>query len=159
MKTVIGVDPGKSGALAAMREDGTVTFLIMPIIDNEIDITSISKWISNIIVDMTCRPLYSVIEKVHSMPQQGVASTFSFGYNTGVLHGILGTLAVPRLVVSPQSWQKSILKDTNRDKGIAIAYVMRMYPELDITPTIRSKKPHSGVADAICIARYGLSIL
>lgn len=159
MKTVVGVDPGKGGALAAMKADGTVSFIAMPISGTDIDATYVAEWLLSLANDITCKPLYVCIEKVHAMPGQGVTSMFSFGFGTGLIHGVVAALKIPRMLVAPQTWKKLILVDTAKDKNAAVEYVRKMYPDMKITVTARSKKPHSGVADAICIARYGLSKL
>jgi len=56
----------------------------------------------------------SVIELVHSMPGQGVASQFSFGFHAGVATGALeyagfsihDTRRKPLIEVTPQRWQQ-----------------------------------------------------
>ena len=46
------------------------------------------------------------IESVHSMPGQGVASTFKFGKNFGEWLGILATLKIPYGLVTPYKWMQ-----------------------------------------------------
>ena len=157
MKTVIGIDPGKQGALAAMREDGTLTFIPMPVAGKDIDAGHVAAWIISLWTDKECKPLSVCIEKVHAMPGNGATSMFTFGYNVGLMHGVVAALNIPLLLVSPQAWKKEVLVDTLKDKNAAIDFVRRYYPKADITLTPRSKKAHSGIADAICIARFGLS--
>lgn len=159
MKTVIGIDPGKSGALAAMTQDGHVAILVMPIAGKDIDAVMISDWIKSFLLSKKYSPIFVCIEKVHAMPTQGVTSMFTFGFGVGLIHGILATLGVPFYVIDPKQWQQHVLSFTTKDKNAAIDYVKRAYPDIAITATARSKKPHSGIADAICIAQYGLSKL
>jgi crossover junction endodeoxyribonuclease RuvC len=156
MKTIIGVDPGKHGALVAMKENGDMTTLVMPLAGEDLDLVYISDWCRQFIKDIKCAPLSVCIEKVHAMPGQGTVSMFTFGYGVGCLHGVFATLKIPRYLVAPQTWKKLILADTAKDKDAAIEYVKRVYPNLVITATERSKRPHSGIADAVCIARYGI---
>jgi len=152
-KIYVGFDPGKTGALAAITEDGTcTTALPFPLSgDNELDITELTKWLKVLQEQGT---VYAIIEKVHAMPGQGVTSMFSFGMTTGMLHGMLAALGIPRFLVSPQAWKKRILYDTAKDKNAAIEYCSRVYPYVSLLATPRSKKAHSGVADAVCIARH-----
>jgi hypothetical protein len=46
------------------------------------------------------------LEQVHSMPQQGVSSTFKFGTGYGYCMGVLNAFAIPYKLVTPQAWQK-----------------------------------------------------
>lgn len=158
VKIYLGIDPGKDGGIAAI--EGAYSGVIMAIktpttADNELDITAIVGHLHNL---MELGTVYATIEKVHSMPGQGVASMFSFGMTTGILHGIIGTLGLPRFLVAPQTWKKRILHDTPKDKDAAIAYCTMAYPYVSMVATPRSTKPHNGIADAICIARYAYEV-
>lgn len=148
-KTYIGIDPGQKGGIAFIYYD-TVKAFAMPMSGKEIDVGMIVHICENNITDT---PL-AVIEKVHSMPKQGVASSFKFGFNTGILHGVFRTLKIPLHLVTPQAWKKEILFGTAKDKDAAIDFCSRVYPDLNLLATERSKVPHSGIADALCIARY-----
>jgi crossover junction endodeoxyribonuclease RuvC len=94
------------------------------------------------------------IEKVSAMPKQGVTSMFNFGFSTGAIHGIVATLGIPRYLVTPQRWKNNILVGTKKDKEAAIDYCRRAFPSVTLLATEKSRKPHSGMADAICIALY-----
>ena len=148
---VFGVDPGKSGGIALIEDGKVVYAMAMPISGDEIDLSLISHVVEGFPLGNSC--VY--IEKVHSMPGQGVASMFSFGFSTGVIHGIFAALCVPRYLVAPQTWKSFLLKDTKKDKDAAIAYCKRSFPSESLLATERSKKPHDGIADALCIAQYG----
>ncbi|MFA5153783.1 MAG: Holliday junction endonuclease [Clostridia bacterium] len=156
-KIFVGFDPGKTGALAAIREDGVcTTALPFPLSgDNELDLTELTKWLKILQEQGT---VYAIIEKVHAMPGQGVTSMFSFGMTTGMLHGMLAALGIPRFLVSPQAWKKRILYDTAKDKNAAIEYCARVYPQISLLATPRSQKSHTGIADAVCIARYAYEV-
>jgi len=54
--------------------------------------------------------LFCVLEKVHSMPGQGVSSSFKFGVNYGTLLGLLTALKIPFQEVSPAKWTKDMGK-------------------------------------------------
>jgi hypothetical protein len=149
---IFGIDPGKAGAIAAIDDGEVYKTTIMPIVGKELDLDAISTWIYDIATDRDC---IAYIEKVHSMPSQGVASMFSFGYSVGVMHGILAALSIPRYLVAPQTWKGFLLKDTKKDKDAAVAYCRRTFPRTSLLATERCHKPHDGIADAICIAQYG----
>lgn len=156
-KIYIGIDPGKQGGFAAI-ENGTGGVIFaqpVPLSGKEIDLYSIATFLGNIKTDTN--QVFAVIEKVHSMPGQGVASMFSFGMSTGMMHGIAAALQYPIFLVAPQTWKGRILRDTPKDKDAAIAYCKRTYPYAPLFEN-RNGKSHTGVADAICIARYGYEI-
>ncbi|MFA5036784.1 MAG: hypothetical protein WC479_06380 [Candidatus Izemoplasmatales bacterium] len=156
-KIYVGIDPGKDGGIAALYDDGiALVAKKTPLMsDNELDLTQITSLLEGLksrgIVQVT-------IEKVHSMPGQGVASMFSFGMTTGMLHGVVAALGIPRFLVAPQTWKKKILYDTAKDKNAAIEYCARVYPQISLLATPRSQKAHTGIADAICIARYAYEV-
>ena len=72
----------------------------------------------------------------------------------GILLGILGALKISTVRVTPQAWKKAILAGTKKDKDAAIEYVNMKYPDFELILP-RCRKPHDGMADAICIAEYG----
>ena len=92
------------------------------------------------------------IEKVHSMPKQGVASTFTFGMNYGMLLGIIMTLDKPIEHINPAEWEKHFKisgkhnAKESRDKSIMVLN--------DKCPETRYIKYHSGIFDAILIALF-----
>jgi len=152
---VIGVDPGKAGGFALIDNEGKViAYRATFVTGAELDLSGISQWIYD------CRrsvqgPFIAYIEKVSAMPGWGSTSLFSFGFATGAVHGILAAIQIPRYLVTPQAWKKVVLAGTPKDKDAAIAYCRRAFPNCDLLATPRSKKPHDGIADAICIAQYG----
>jgi len=154
----IGIDPGKSGGIAAIditRQSTHVTPVILS--GKDVDAFAISEWIIHILKGRN--NIVACIEKVHAMPGQGVTSMFKFGFVTGVMHGIIRTLGIPLHLVTPQAWKKEILAGTPKDKDAAIDYCRRVYPNVNLLATPRSRKPHSGMADALCIAKYAQETL
>ena len=91
--------------------------------------------------------LFAVLESVHSMPKQGVASAFSFGRGFGLWEGILATLHIPYLLVAPQTWKAVMLRDMPKDKNAAKLQASRLWPELD--------RLSDGEAEALLMAEYG----
>ncbi len=63
-------------------------------------------------------------------------------------------LRIPHLAVTPQAWKKAVLAGTARDKAAAIAFATRRFPGVPLLATPRSRTPHDGVADAVCLAEY-----
>jgi crossover junction endodeoxyribonuclease RuvC len=153
-KIYIGIDPGKSGGIAII-DNMTDEIFVTPMIiaGKDIDIPAVVDWIIHNSGFPDGKTI-ACIEKVHAMPGQGVTSMFKFGFVTGVMHGIISTLAIPLYLVTPQAWKKKILIGTAKDKDAAIDYCRRVYPDVNLLATERSRKSHDGMADALCIARY-----
>lgn len=156
---VLGIDPGFSGGLAFTLLDGTSTAAIpMPVIKGagrtEIDVPALVAFILGLEDDGGEIRLV-VIERVHSMPAQGVASTFSFGLATGEVRGVVKTLGYALEQPLPQAWKKVVLAGTDGDKLAAIQYVRRRFPDVSLLASPRCTKPHDGMADAICLAEWG----
>lgn len=102
----------------------------------------------------------AVIEHVHAMPKQGVSSTFSFGSNYGGLLAVLQALSIRYMLVRPNIWKRKLLGDElTVGKSGAIAFVWDNYPAVSLMRTERCRVPHDGMADAICLATYGKTII
>jgi len=156
-KIYIGIDPGKSGGLAMITpEEIHVTAMILS--GKDVDAGAIAAWIRGK-TGFPWNDVIACIEKVHSMPKQGVVSSFKFGFVTGVMHGIIRTLGIPLHMATPQAWKKVILAGTLKDKDAAIDFCRRVYPNVNLLATERSRKSHSGIADALCIAKYAQETL
>ena len=145
--TVYGIDPGLKGGVAWIH-GGSGTAREMPLKGGVLDIREVTSWLQD--------PEHSVvyIERQQSMPQQGVASTFTIGVNYGMLLGALTALSVPYVEVRPRAWKDKILAGTTKDKDAAILHVQNRWPGVDMCPG-RKRKPHDGIADAVCIAEFG----
>lgn len=141
-KTIIGIDPGKSGGIAVIFPNGEMECYSMP--ETHSDIARLFEEMSN--YDNVC----AYIELVHSMSGQGVKSVFTFGENFGFLQACLHCNYIPFEKVTPQKWQKDLgitksetkTKHKNKLKGLA----QQFYPKAKITLK---------TADAILIAYYG----
>ena len=158
----IGVDPGQAGGLAALRDSEVISNIVMPMAGKRVDFDVIATWLNDLI-SLVKWPsgddIVSCIEKVHTMPKQGVASSFKFGFSTGGVYGVFAAFQLPLHEVTPQLWKKTILYGTPKDKDAAIEYVRRVYPTVDLLRTPRCKKLHDGMAEAICIAEYARAAL
>ncbi|MBE3145028.1 MAG: hypothetical protein IMZ61_14085 [Planctomycetes bacterium] len=144
---IIGLDPGSCGAAVLLREDGST------------DIARFDKMTQTDIAEALCEwqwggggPIYenahcfAYLEKVHSMPKQGVSSTFKFGLNYGFLIGCLTALRIPYEFVTPNTWQKALSCQSKGKKNVTKAKAQQLFPHLKIIHTI---------ADALLIAEYG----
>ena len=150
-----GIDPGKQGAIAFLNpKDFEESAERMPIVGKQIDIRALCAMI---------RPgedMMVGLEKVHAMPGQGVTSMFNFGRGYGRILGMLETLQLEGYplkfsLVTPTQWKKTVLSgmDWKDNKECAVIFAQNMYPSINLTPG-KIRKPHSGIADAVCIAEY-----
>ena len=152
-KICIGIDPGKSGGVAIIDGD-IVLVTTMLLAGKDVDVAAMAGWIRDNTLIYNEGNVIACIEKVHAMPGNGVSSMFKFGFVTGIMHGIIGTLGIPLHMVTPQAWKKNVLAGTPKDKDAAIDFCRRVYPKVSLLATSRSRKAHSGIADALCIARH-----
>ena len=87
------------------------------------------------------------------MPGQGVTSMFHFGKSAGYIEGVLSALRIEYELITPQKWKKMF--DLHSDKTESIKVCMDIFPEVNLLPTPRCKKPSDGMAEALLIAEYG----
>lgn len=141
---VIGIDPGQSGGIAWWSSDGGMDCCKMP--ETERDVVCRLTEICELANDRRMWKLKAYIERVHSMPGQGVASSFKFGQSYGFLRGCLNGLDIPFDEVTPQKWQASMGCRTKGDKNVSKSRAQQLWPGLKIT---------HAVADALLICEHG----
>ncbi len=90
------------------------------------------------------------LEKVHSMPKQGVSSSFNFGEGYGIWQGLIVGLGLRWEKVTPQRWQKEMLAGMQGGKDASIIKAQELFPQAEL-----SRKKDHGRADALLIAEYG----
>jgi len=69
-----------------------------------------------------------VVEDVHSMPKQGVSSTFKFGMGCGIIHGVAGALRLPLTLVTPNKW-KAFHRLHGPNKEASRCLAIRKWPQ------------------------------
>jgi len=147
MTNIIGIDPGLSGGIASVNNRrGVITHDIPTFYSkkkNWIDyeklaplIRSMTGWGNNEIW----------IENVHSMPKQGVASSFKFGRGFGILIGICAAYGLNINFVAPQVWKKKLglIKSTKED---SVNLANKLYKQ-------NINVSDDGQAEALLIAHY-----
>ena len=148
---VAGIDPGKDGGVAIRCPNGSWVAFPIPLVGKDIGVAQIADELCSLNVTRV------VIERQQSMPKQGLVSTFTIGRNYGMLLGMLAARQIPFVEITAQQWKGRILKGTKKDKPAAISYANRIAPSVDLTPGKRTT-PHDGMADAICMAEYALTL-
>ncbi len=144
----IGIDPGQSGAIA--------------VIDDHLNIHTLKDWSNDILIAEAMRKINretiskgliinAALEYAHAMPKQGVSSMFKFGTNYGIWIGMLAILQISFTVVTPQKWQKGVIKKAET-KEPAIVAAQRLFPSAELYGPKGGKK--DGRADALLIAYW-----
>lgn len=145
----LGIDPGAvSGAWGLIDHNGSyIACGDIPNKDGRIQTRIFWSDLSQAINKQDC-----VIwcESVHSMPKQGVASTFMFGRAVGAIEAVCERFMHPWFLIRPQEWKKSLGLSSNKDESSAMA--RRTFPEAQ--HMLKRKKDH-GRAEALLIAEYG----
>ena len=158
----VGIDPGKSGAVAIILPNGGISLHDTPTLQVKPGSGkrqySESQMALIILMAREGGRLTVCIEKQQSMPGQGVASTFSTGYGFGLWIGILAALGISYTVVRPQTWKREMLRDmagdtmsTGAGKAAARLRAMQLFP--GASDQLTRVKDH-GRADSLLIAEF-----
>lgn len=134
---IIGIDVGKNGALASSR----LNFI-------DFNLRDYIKFIKD------HSPKFAIVEKVHSMPNQGVRSMFSFGQRLGEIEGMLQSLNVPYELVNPKEWQRALHIPPKSSKEFIADTILKLYPRANLIGSRGGLK--DGRSDALCLVHYGL---
>ena len=147
---VLGVDPGLHGALALIDDEiGLTVVQDMPVV--RVGKTSVISegLLRELIRDLS--PNHAFVERVHSMPKQGVVSSFNFGMGYGLLRGVLAGLGISTTLVTPNEWKRAMR--LGPDKGEARVIAGRVFP-LNARDFARVRD--DGRAEAALLAFYGM---
>lgn len=159
----MGIDPGKEGAVVILDAKGEPAgFFKVPVVKTgtkaEYDLQTLVGVVEKV------KNLFdpkAVLEFVHSMPKQGVASTFSFGKGLGIWMGMLSAFRIPYTEVRPNSWKSIFFQAIPRDakgkhsKEASILAANRAMPHCSYLYTKEKGKTDHNIADALMIAEYG----
>jgi len=147
MPCVIGIDPGVNGGIAWIT-DGKPCVEKMP--DTLQDLWELINDIRRCEMATQRFPnehrCHAYLEQVHSSPQMGVKSAFTFGNGFGHLEMALTAAGIPFARIRPQVWQKELGCLTKGDKNVSKRKAQELFP---------SMKVNHATADALLIAKYG----
>lgn len=166
----IGIDPGKTGALAYIDTDsGKHGSIVMPQIGNEIDINKFCDFMRQ----LTLGDHHVITEDVHSIFGASAKSNFTFGRVVGGIEWALVALGCKYTKVAPKMWQKEMwegvkpvqintgkktskgnVKYKTDTKATSLLAAKRLFPKDDFLKSKRSTVPHDGIVDALLIAEY-----
>jgi len=157
---IVGIDPGTTGAIALYNTKRNLYKILRVEFNRNKKQISIKPEIIKSIFDY--EPAIIIIEQVHSHPQQGVVSTFTFGNAYGQILGSLSAYAylyklngikIDIKSVHPLKWKKEL--GLNSDKHTSVDYVKDYNINYQLLPVEnkRLKLTHDR-ADAICLVEY-----
>lgn len=161
MRTRIGIDPGKTGAICWLVEDEPGVF---DELSGVVKMSPTERDVWQLISSLNNPANFAFIEKVHAMPgrkatkgkerqSMGASSAFTFGMGYGGLRMALIAAGIPFETITPGKWQKHFGlitpkgKDlsTGQKKNIHKARAQELFPNLKVTQYN---------ADAILLAEY-----
>ncbi len=154
MELVIGIDPGITGAIAALNAHTLELHDVMdfPTVSEGKKQRIFTFGMANILKHwegQADRIAMVYLEKVNAMPKQGVTSMFNMGRSFGAIEGVVSTLNLPLTYITPVTWKRRA-NLINKEKDVSRTRALELYPAAPLT----RKKDHNR-ADAILIARYG----
>ncbi|MGL4318222.1 MAG: hypothetical protein ACRCTL_16600 [Pseudomonas sp.] len=161
-KTIVGIDPGKSGAVAVLSGDGSLLDLFdMPLTEKgtkgRVDVKVMAEMLAKALVD---REGIAVIESVGYIPSNGGPRDYTFGEAAGVARGVVEAMGFKLILPRPRDWRKWHGL-TGASDEVVIQKARDLYPKASVL-TGRKKKDGTlgikgGRTTALLIARYGLS--
>lgn len=123
---ILAIDPGLSGALACYNDELCALAVVdMPTIKTKARQHIAEAELVRLI--RTFAPNVAVIEQVHALPKQGVASTFNFGLGYGLVRGVLAALEIPVTFLTPPTWRR-IAQVQGNDKNASRLRAMQLFP-------------------------------
>lgn len=145
--TVLGVDPGREGALVLLDSSGALLGAMrMPMLGKDVHVAMLHSQFT------TTQSV--AFEQVRGMSPEhmgggGFKAAESRGFFRGLVVGLCMAIGRPLLTISPQSWQKglNLPKDRAERKARIVALAMERWPGLPI-----KCKRDWGMADAAFIA-------
>ena len=162
MVEILGIDPGKTGAVA-LKTESSVEIQDCPTIEIgktkkgnpkfEPDPFQMAKLVQSYKArypDLIC-----VIEVQSMRAHEGSKSTFHTGEWFGYWIGILAALDIEIILVNPQDWKRHYNLPGGKDKEPSRLLAIEKYPEM--ANYLKRKKDH-GRAEALLIAEYGVSL-
>ena len=155
--TILGVDPGKDGALVLLDGKCVVAFTrtrdLLGSAKWEAGYRGCTDWLRS---QHAATPIrLAVLELFAGRPAQGAGSAMTTGVGWGLWIGALAGLGIPVLTPSSASWTRTMFEGVageGKERGIGVA--LAHLPDLELRRG-KERKDHDGIADAGCLALWG----
>ena len=126
---VVGIDPGNSGALALLSDDGGLLAVAdMPVLadgtKNRVTVNA------PLLADLIRRwsPANAFCEYVGARPTDAKVAAFAFGRCRGVIEGTLGAIGVPVAMITVPAWRRAVGLQPGATKDMARSEAIRRWP-------------------------------
>lgn len=156
MKTIIGIDPGKDGAVCVLSLDDTVLFWPMHFNDKELSLAFLLSGLVGYVLEWTSVFVERPPGLVRIKPKKGkpiVVDSTKLNLQAGQIYGLAVGLGFSCEWVRPQEWKSLVLVGRSKEKDATIAFAMDKFPTAPWNLSNKAKR--SGQADALAIALYG----
>lgn len=167
-KAYLGIDIGRKGFLS-LQYNGMFTHYSI----EENDLHQLGQIIAEL--RNTYTSIVAIAEDVHAIYGSSAMATFSFGFNKGVIIGLLIANNIPYQLVQPKEWQKEMWSNSDMEisykavkvkdklimkrvvdaKKTSINAAKRMFPNEDFRRTVKCKKVDDNKVDAALMSEYG----
>ena len=140
----IGIDPGKSGGIAMISNEGIESIKCPK------ELAQMAVFLDYLIGDTAPYNIGILIERVWARPTNGSRHAFAYGFNYGLWYGIVAMAGIEMHTTLPNAWiqhfkcPKGI--EYNKRKNWLKDKAKKLYPDL--------KKVTLATADAILIVDY-----
>ncbi len=154
-RIVLGVDIGRSGALALLTGMGDLVFVAdMPVLsDGPAGRPAVNApLLANILRQWG--PTQAFVEFVGARPGEAPSGAFAFGRSRGVIEGVLGCMGVPSKLLTPPTWKRAVgIPAGKGTKDLARSEAIRRWPA---RADLFAAKGDDGRAEACLIAVAGM---
>ena len=142
----VGIDPGKSGAMAVIWRDETLRPTLVPY-------TGPLCYVSNF-YGLAAYCVRIVVERLFARPgkMSSAKANFELGRCMGELETMLSMCGVPFQEITPQAWQKEF--GISGDKQTHVDCAKRLFPGVSLKRSEKCVKDFDGYADALLMAEY-----
>jgi hypothetical protein len=144
----VSCDPGSKGALVVWHGEQPVGVCRLK---------SVSHANGIVLADFPREISFAVIEDVHSILGDGLASAFTFGFNVGVLIQFLRERTATIHKVAPYKWQHLAHRGLPKKmdtKQRSLVVAQKLFPEF--LEKMDVKENEDGIHDALCLGFYWL---
>lgn len=165
--TVVGIDPGKEGAVVLLLPDPTPPLVwAMPTTTKRVGKTNRTCIDGYGLADI-CRevkkykPKHIVVEHLWSRPTDTPMTAWSLGGGFERCLQAIESCKLSYTLVAPVRWKGVAMGDKSYwkgDKQASVRYIQEQYPAWPLKVG-RQRKDQDGIADAYCLALYARRML
>lgn len=175
-KFILGIDPGKTGALALLPINrlSTPIFRMNPIEDIGFKTVTRSTIDGNTYRTFlnTYKDIieFAIVENQWARKFESPVGAFTLGHGTGKLEQGLQSAKIPIVKIDPKKWQKIVFNEYTEQikndigdsefikfegKPLNILFAKKLHPGINLVPEGK-RTERDGIADALLIAEAGL---